>query len=279
MAPTIFPRPVHDMKPPSNSPSDSHQRGETRRPPSTFGFKDVFTSINLLSGVIAIIFCFEGNVRYAAYAFLLGWVLGDALDGIVARMTHTENQFGAQFDVISDHLGQCIVPATMLYVTYRPISPYLAGALAAVLVITGSVRHARAAVKSPEIDFAYVGMPRTVSALLIISYLNSGYVHLLPGYLWYGIPLVLFISVAQLLPIPFRNHKGRRLKLWARIMITMFFVTSFGAMFTLTEITFDIVLVWLVGYSLVSWIELTPQELSHFFTEARRWAEEVRAAR
>ena len=40
---------------------------------------------------------------------------------------------------------------------------------------------------------------------------------------------------------------------------------SLGAMVTLPEITFDVVLVWLVGYSFCSWTELEPDELSRFF--------------
>ena len=83
-----------------------------------FGIKDLFTLINLLGGVIAVRFIWEGNLELAGMALLGGYLLGDALDGPVARLTRTANQFGGEFDTATDHFVQAIVPAIIVYVVY-----------------------------------------------------------------------------------------------------------------------------------------------------------------
>ena len=40
-----------------------------------------------------------------------------------------------------------------------------------------------------------------------------------------------------------------------------------------------VVLVWIVAYGCLSWLELERDERREFFTRARSWAERVRAAR
>jgi len=264
---------------PTQGQADAQAKADTEHAPLTFGLKDIFTCVNILGAVASIIFCIEGELRYAAYAFLGGYILGDSLDGLVARLTNTANRFGAEFDIIGDHFAQCIVPAFMVYVAYRPISPYLAAALAATLVISGSVRHARGAVASPNFPSAYFGMPRTVSAILVISYINSAFAPHIPGWQWMGIPLVLFVSLANLLPIPFRTHRGRKLKHWVKYFIGGFFVTTIAAAIILPAYVFDVTFVWLLAYSVGGWTELDPDERREFFARAREWSARVRAAR
>ena len=247
--------------------------------PSTFGLKDIFTSINILGGVLAVVFCIHGELRWAAYALLLGYIFGDSLDGLVARLTRTSNRFGAQFDQIGDHLTQCIAPAFIVYVAYRPLSAALAAILAAALVVSGSIRHARSAVLPTGIPHAYVGMPRTVSSLIAICFVNSTAAVHIPQWLWYGVPLILLLSAAHLLPIPFRTHKGRRLKPYVKYYIGAFFGMTLLALTFAPRYAFDVCLVWVVLYSVISWYELDPDERRDFFVQARRWAAQVRAAR
>lgn len=260
--------------------------------PRTFGLKDVFTCINLLGGVFAIIFCIEGNIRWAAYAFLLGYILGDALDGFVARLTRTGNIFGKEFDAISDHLAQCIAPAVIVFVGYKDMplpaavtalvpeaSFYLAAALASVLIIMGSIRHARAAVAPVNFPLAYMGLPRTASAFIIVSFLNSTLFIQVPGGRWVGVVLVVLMSVAHILPLPFRAHRGRALKPYVKVLVLLFFSTTVLALLFFREFVFDVTFFWLLGYTVTSWIPLEPEERRAFFARAREWADEVRRAR
>ena len=86
-----------------------------------FGIKDVFTSINLLGGVVAICLCIAGKPFEAGVAVVVGYLCGDALDGFVARRLGTANQFGAEFDSISDHTAHVIAPAAIVYTVYKDV--------------------------------------------------------------------------------------------------------------------------------------------------------------
>jgi CDP-diacylglycerol--serine O-phosphatidyltransferase len=260
--------------------------------PRTFGLKDVFTCINLLGGLGAIIFCIHGNVRYAAYSFLLGYLLGDALDGLVARLTQTGNLFGKEFDSISDHLAQCIAPAVIVYTSYQDIvlpaalsgavpyaSDLFAAALAGLIVIMGSIRHARGSVAAGNFPMAYIGLPRTASAFIIVSFLNSKLFIHAPGGEWAGAVLLVLMSAAHVLPLPFRTHHGRALKPYVKMLILGFFVTTIASLIFFREFVFDVTFFWLFGYALTSWMPLEPEERQAFFARAREWALEVRRAR
>jgi len=108
---------------------------DSEKLPPTFGLKDVFTGINLVGGVLAIVFCIQGRIDYAAYAFLLGYVCGDSLDGFVARLTNSSNKFGGEFDSISDHVAQCVAPAAIIFTSYREMNPLIISYLSSGLLV------------------------------------------------------------------------------------------------------------------------------------------------
>ena len=247
--------------------------------PPTFGLKDVFTTINLMGGVIAILFCFKGDIRMAAYAFLLGYLFGDALDGAVARATNTGNKFGAEFDAASDYLAHNIAPAYILFVAYRDTNYWLAAGLASILIITGTIRHARSAVVPWGFPVAYGGIPRTGSALILASYVNSLIFQEFPAAKWVGIPLVIILSIGHILPIPVRTHKGRKIRWWVKWLIFGFFSTTLASMAFYRPIVFDIVFIWIQAYVICSWIALYPEERTEFFKHYKKWSMEIRKAR
>lgn len=250
--------------------------------PSTvrmFRLKDIFTCINLLGGTFSIIFCIQGDTRYAAYAFLLGYLLGDALDGLVARLTHTGNRFGKEFDAISDHLAQCIAPACIIFSSYQKLSFWLAAFLTSIVIVTGSIRHARSAVSATNFPLAYLGLPRTASSFVIVSFLNSTLFLQMPGGQWVGAPLLVILSIAHLLPLPFRTHRGReKIERYVKILIIAFFSTTLAALLFFPKFVFDVTFCWLFSYTFGSWIALRPDERRAFFARAREWSEEVKRA-
>ncbi len=262
-----------------STPISASLNDHSEKLPRTLGLKDFFTCINLLGGIFAIIYCIEGNIRYAAYSFLFGYIFGDALDGLVARITHTGNCFGKEFDAISDHLAQCIAPAMIVYVGYKEHSFYLAAALASLLIITGSIRHARASVVPLNFPMAYIGLPRTASAFIIVSFLNSSLFIHIPGGKWIGVGLLVVMCFAHIMPLPFRTHRGRKLELWIKCMVACFFTSTLAALFFLPKYVFDVTFVWLVVYTLASWSSMEVEERRAFYVRAREWSKEIRSAR
>ena len=249
-------------------------------PRRAFGLKDVLTTWNLLGGVFALVYCVEGNLRWASYALLIGYI-GDIFDGMVARATGGANRFGAEFDNIVDHLTQCIAPAVIVYVGFRELGRPVAISLAALLMVTGSIRHARSAVKKCNFPLCWVGLPRTVSMMIIVSYLNGATTRLALGSLWSGAALVVVLAVLHLIPLPFMSHHGRNLQWYARMLITGFFGTVVVTVLIppLHPFIFDGVFLWMVGYCMGGWTPMMPEERREFFRVTRQWLRDVAAAR
>ena len=233
-----------------------------------FGVKDVFTTINLLGGVIAICLCIDGRPYDAGLAVILGYLLGDTLDGYIARKLGTANEFGAEYDTISDHLSHVIAPAAIVYTVYKdaqlleaPWDQVLAIGLAASLVVTVSIRHARNIVAPVNFKGVWAGLPRSVLGFLAIGYCNSSFAASAPGGWWLGVVLIPVMAVATLTYFPFPSHRIARTHRWyVRVLASSFLGSMAYAVLLHRTIVFDVFTFWMAGYSLTSWLSLTSEE-------------------
>ncbi len=75
---------------------------------------NLFTTGALFAGFYAIVQAMNGRFEYAAVAIFIAMVL-DGLDGRVARMTHTQSAFGAEYDSLSDMVSFGVAPALVIY--------------------------------------------------------------------------------------------------------------------------------------------------------------------
>ena len=239
-----------------------------------FGLKDLFTLWNLGGGVVSIWFSFHGRVEAASAAVMIGY-LGDVLDGPVARWTGRQNRFGAELDTIADHMAQCVAPAFVSYVAFRSLSEWVGLGLALLVIATGSIRHARAASVSIDFDLCWNGMPRPVAAFLILAYVNSHMRRLLPYGDWVGVGVVVTVSVLNLVSLPFVSHHGRKLQLWVRLIVWGAFAAAIGSALVARTYFWDLLLVMITGYSLGSWVVMSPEERRRYFDAARRWRAEL----
>jgi CDP-diacylglycerol--serine O-phosphatidyltransferase len=76
---------------------------------------NLFTTGALFAGFYAIVQAMNGRFEHAAVAIFIAIVL-DGLDGRVARMTHTQSAFGAEYDSLSDMVSFGVAPALVVYV-------------------------------------------------------------------------------------------------------------------------------------------------------------------
>ncbi|MDA3864203.1 MAG: CDP-alcohol phosphatidyltransferase family protein, partial [Deltaproteobacteria bacterium] len=130
-----------------------------------FGLKDLFTLINLAGGVAGIVLAVMGRPVDASYAVLAGFILGDSLDGYVARLTEHSNQFGSDFDTITDHFSQCIAPAFIVFSHVTPHNFKLGITLLFIIIAAGSIRHARNTAVKFSFPFCWKGLPRPIGAM------------------------------------------------------------------------------------------------------------------
>jgi len=75
---------------------------------------NLLTTAALFAGFYAIVAAMKGNFETAAIAIFVAMII-DGLDGRVARLTHTQTAFGAQYDSLSDMAAFGIAPALVIF--------------------------------------------------------------------------------------------------------------------------------------------------------------------
>ncbi len=86
----------------------------TLRRQSIYLLPNMFTLAALFAGFYAIVQAMNNHFEHAAVAIFAALIL-DGLDGRVARLTHTQSAFGAEFDSLSDMVSFGVAPALVAY--------------------------------------------------------------------------------------------------------------------------------------------------------------------
>ena len=76
---------------------------------------NLFTTIALFAGFFSIVQAMNGRFEQSALAIFVALVF-DGLDGRVARFTHTQSAFGAEYDSLADMVSFGVAPALVIYV-------------------------------------------------------------------------------------------------------------------------------------------------------------------
>ena len=75
---------------------------------------NLFTTAGLFAGFYAIVSAINNQYEAAAVAIFIAMVL-DGLDGRIARLTHTQSDFGAEYDSLVDMVAFGLAPALVVY--------------------------------------------------------------------------------------------------------------------------------------------------------------------
>ncbi|MGN1232513.1 MAG: CDP-diacylglycerol--serine O-phosphatidyltransferase [Candidatus Cryptobacteroides sp.] len=75
---------------------------------------NTITSMNLLSGILGVIFALDGNSQ-AAFILMLAAACFDFCDGLAARLLGAYSDLGKELDSLSDMVSFGVLPAVMLY--------------------------------------------------------------------------------------------------------------------------------------------------------------------
>jgi CDP-diacylglycerol--serine O-phosphatidyltransferase len=75
---------------------------------------NMFTTAGLFAGFYAIVAAMGGRYAAAAIAIFVAMIM-DGIDGRVARLTHTQSEFGVQYDSLSDMVCFGLAPALVMY--------------------------------------------------------------------------------------------------------------------------------------------------------------------
>jgi CDP-diacylglycerol--serine O-phosphatidyltransferase len=96
-------------------------------PKGIYILPNLFTTAALFAGFFAIVAGIDGHFVKAAIAVVVAGLL-DGLDGRIARMTHTQSEFGVQYDSLADLISFGLAPALLLYLwalpVLKPLGPF-----------------------------------------------------------------------------------------------------------------------------------------------------------
>lgn len=138
---------------------------------------NTITSLNLLSGSLAVVYAFEGFLHIAAILVLVASVF-DFLDGFSARILKAYSSVGKELDSLADLVSFGLVPAVILYITMQQNvpewSPQLVGInilpfIAFSVVVFSGLRLAIFNTDENQTE-SFIGLPTPANAIFFISF-------------------------------------------------------------------------------------------------------------
>lgn len=125
------------------------------------GLPDLFTFLNMVMGLLAILLVVNEEYLFAVFSLLFA-VAFDYLDGKIARLVKREGEFGKQLDSLADTISFGVAPAIF---GFSLVQTNFALIVFALFLFAGVLRLARYNIMEFTGDFA--GMPITVNGVLI----------------------------------------------------------------------------------------------------------------
>src|SRR6266566_3243560 len=175
---------------------------------------NLFTTAALFAGFYAIVMAMNQRFDYAAVAIFAAMVL-DGLDGRVARMTHTQSAFGAEYDSLSDMVCFGAAPALVMYEWVLRDLGKLGWIAAFVYVAGAALRLARFNTLLEVADKRYFqGLPSPSAAALV-----AGFVWIIDDYAidpetvrWAAWAVTLFAGLTMVSNLKYYSFKTINLR-------------------------------------------------------------------
>lgn len=85
-----------------------------KKNPELYLIPNFLTTIHILFGYFSILASLHGKFQWAAFLIVISAVL-DGSDGVIARLTKTQSEFGVQLDSLADTVSFGVAPSLLLY--------------------------------------------------------------------------------------------------------------------------------------------------------------------
>jgi len=188
----------------------------------------LFTVGNLFCGYLSLWCSIRGTFELAAVLVIVAGVL-DALDGRIARLTHSTSEFGEEYDSLADLVSFGVAPAVLAY-SWGLADFHRLGWMASFLfVVCGSMRLARFNIQTHVVDKRYfVGLPIPAAAGVVATTVLATPERLVSR-MWMGglLALTVILSYLMISTIRYRSFKDldlrRRRPAWILPAIALFF--------------------------------------------------------
>ncbi|MBF0106105.1 MAG: CDP-diacylglycerol--serine O-phosphatidyltransferase [Deltaproteobacteria bacterium] len=240
---------------------------------------NLLTTANLFCGFFSITKAIQGDYVFAAWMIILAGFF-DGLDGRLARLTHTQSDFGIEYDSLSDLTTFCMAPAVLMF-TWA-LNGYGKFGIAACFLFfaCGALRLARFNIQADGVEKVnFQGLPTPsgggfCAATLVFH--NHLFGSQSPP------SLVILIMVVGLGLLMVSNVKYRSFKKIKRASF-LFMICMVGIIFIVAaqpEVMFFVIGVVYVTSGIIEWIWKSPEKIRNlkdliqrFFDEKRRDSE------
>ena len=191
---------------------------------------NLLTTAALFAGFYAIVQAMNSKFEYAAVAMFIAMVL-DGLDGRVARLTHTQSEFGAEYDSLSDMVSFGVAPSVLMYEwAFRDLGKL--GWFAAFIYCAGAaLRLARFNTNTDTVDKRYFqGLPSPAAAALIAGFVWVMLDNEFSGreLRWYAVVLTVFAGLSMISNIRFYSFKAINMRksvpFIVIVLVALFFI-------------------------------------------------------
>lgn len=142
---------------------------------------NLITLLNLLSGLIALVYAFDDNLQMAFFWVCLG-IFFDFWDGFAARTLKVSSPLGVQLDSLADMVTSGVVPGVVMYqmlaniqqnyeqynVTDDTFYMKLVPFVGFIITLGSCMRLAKFNIDTRQTD-SFIGLPTPANALFIMS--------------------------------------------------------------------------------------------------------------
>ena len=195
--------------------TNGHERRKRSR--GIYLLPNLFTTAGLFAGFYSIVAAMGGRYEAAAIAIFVAMIM-DGLDGRVARLTHTQSDFGAEYDSLSDMVAFGLAPALVMFEWSLSDLGKL-GWLACFIYTAGAaLRLARFNTQIGVVDkkfFQGLASPAAAACMAGLVWISDFYEGKGPSLSW--LALVLTISLALLMVSNIRYYSFKDLDLRGKV--------------------------------------------------------------
>ncbi len=196
---------------------------------SIYLLPNLFTTAALFAGFYAIVQSMNGRYEIAAVSIFIAMVL-DGLDGRVARLTHTQSEFGAEYDSLSDMVSFGVAPSILMYEwAFRDLGKW--GWFAAFIYCTGAaLRLARFNTNIDVVDKRYFqGLPSPAAAALVAGFVWVMLDNKFTGYdlRWYAAALTVFAGLSMVSNFKYYSFKSVNMRKSVPFFVIFLFALFF----------------------------------------------------
>lgn len=192
---------------------------------------NLFTTAALFAGFYSIVMAMNQRFDNAAVAIFVAMVF-DTVDGRVARMTHTQSAFGAEYDSLSDMVCFGAAPALIMYEwALKDLGRF--GWIAAFVYCAGAaLRLARFNTNIEVVDKRFFqGLPSPAAAALVAGFLWLASDNKIPvaayGMPWVAAFLTLYAGITMVTNVPFYSFKDINLRRSVPFAVLLLIVLAF----------------------------------------------------